>query len=294
MSFPPPVLIPLGSALVYTLAAIYLKSASDRGAGPWRACFITNVVQAVCFGFWWLQGGTEPGWALLWEAGLAGTLFFVGQVLTFAALGRGDVSVVTPALGSKVLFVALFGAAFGAESLTSAIWVAVMLTLIAVTLLGGGRRRAAASTMLPCMSMAVGSAPCYAVHDVLWQMWAPAWGFGRFAPTTFAVVALLSLTLIPKFSAPLSQLPKQAWIALIPGSILLSIQASGIAYAIITYQQITVTNIAYNSRGIWSVVLVWVFGHWLGNNEPSAGKAIMLRRLTGAVLLLAAIFLIVR
>jgi hypothetical protein len=47
----------------------------------------------------------------------------------------------------------------------------------------------------------------------------------------------------------------------------------------------------YNTRGIWSVVLVWVIGHWFSNTERSIGKRAMLRRLAGALILLAAVLL---
>ena len=72
---------------------------------------------------------------------------------------------------------------------------------------------------------------------------------------------------------------------------MLSIQATGIAYSIATFHEVTTTNILYNTRGIWSVVLVWVIGHWFENAERSHGASVMLRRLAAALLLLAAVFL---
>jgi hypothetical protein len=45
---------------------------------------------------------------------------------------------------------------------------------------------------------------------------------------------------------------------------------------------------------LWSVVLVWVVGHWFGNVERSVGRAVMTRRLLGAAILLGAVFLVRR
>ena len=64
--------------------------------------------------------------------------------------------------------------------------------------------------------------------------------------------------------------------------------------AISLANEVTRTNILYNTRGLWSVVLVWVVGHWFGNVERSVGQAVMTRRLLGAAILLGAVFLVRR
>ena len=51
-------------------------------------------------------------------------------------------------------------------------------------------------------------------------------------------------------------------------------------------------NVLYTTRGVWGVLLVWVFGHWFANTERSLGPAVLTRRLIGAILLLAAIALV--
>ena len=75
------------------------------------------------------------------------------------------------------------------------------------------------------------------------------------------------------------------------GGLLLTIQAMGIAYCIAVYQEVTVTNVLYNTRGLWSVALGWVVGHWFSNSEKQVGRSIMTRRLIGALILLAAVYL---
>ncbi len=63
------------------------------------------------------------------------------------------------------------------------------------------------------------------------------------------------------------------------------------AYAIATYSQVTTTNIAYNTRGLWSIVMIWAFGHWFGNTERNRGTRTMLLRLGAAGLLVMAILI---
>jgi hypothetical protein len=120
------------------------------------------------------------------------------------------------------------------------------------------------------------------------------WGFGPFAATMFLTIAVMSLGLIPFFSAPMRGLAGSSWRWAIGGGFTLSLQATGMAYSIATFHEVTTTNILYNTRGIWSVILVWVIGHWFDNAERDQGTPIMLRRLFAAMLLLVAVLLSIR
>jgi hypothetical protein len=107
----------------------------------------------------------------------------------------------------------------------------------------------------------------------------------------FGTVALLSFSLIPLFSEPLSKMPRRSIAWAVSGGVVLSLQATGIAYCIAVYKEVTLTNILYNTRGVWSVVLVWIAGSWFSNTESAVGNRTMFRRLLGALLLLSAVFL---
>ena len=289
----PPLLIPLLSALGYALAALMLKRATEGGAGPWRVSFLTNWVLAAIFSLLWLFPTEHPATAThVTHAIISGVVFFVGHVFTFLALNRGDVSVATPVLGSKVIFVALFSVLLGADTVTPAMWAAVGLTALATALLGSGgpvKRDALFRSLLYGFS----AAAAFALTDVLQQRWVKAWGFTHYAATMFLTVAVLSFGLIPFFRASLRTLPAVAWRWGLAGGALLAVQALGIAWCIVTIGA-TTTNVLYNSRGVWSVVLVWTVGHWFGNVERTQGRAVMLRRLAGSALLLAAIALIAK
>src|SRR3954468_7455775 len=113
---------PLISAAIYSFAALALKRATANGAGPWRISFVTNWIQAAFFAPIWLLGGQPFAWIHLGHAALVGLVFFFGQVLTFLALSRGDVSVTTPVLGTKVVFVAIFVVVLLRERVPSALW----------------------------------------------------------------------------------------------------------------------------------------------------------------------------
>ncbi|MGB8169496.1 MAG: DMT family transporter [Chthoniobacteraceae bacterium] len=290
---PSPLFIPLASAFGYPIAAMMLKRATENGGGPWRITFITNWVLAACFSVLWLFPVEHAvSLANLGHAFVAALLFFIGQLFTFLALSRGDVSVATPVLGSKVIFVALFTVLLGATVVTPAMWCAVLLTAAATALLGGGGK-VQRDALFRSLLYGFSAATVFGLTDVLQQRWVRLWGFPHFAAMMFLWNALLSLTLIPFFRGSLRALPALSWRWAVGGGATLALQASGIAWGIV-YIGATTTNVLYNSRGIWSVVLVWTIGHWFGNTERHQGRAVMVRRLCGSALLLVAIALIAR
>jgi len=286
-------LLPLLSALGYGFAALMLKRATERGVGAWRVTFITNWVTAIAFIPWWFTGGQPVTWMSLAHAAVCGTTFFIGNVLTFLAITRGDVSVTTPVLGTKVIFVAIFSVALAGEKLTPGLWLAALITAIATALLGGGRHPGA-QPIARSLLYGFTAASAFALTDTLMQRWAHLVGFGHFAPVMFGVIALLSFILVPFFREPLSALPALTWRWALGGAAMLALQAMGISYAIAVYREVTKVNILYNTRGIWSVVLVWFIGHWFENAERDHGARVMFRRLAGAALLLSAVFLSLR
>ncbi len=288
-----PLFIPLASAFGYPIAAMMLKRASENVGGPWRIAFIANWVLAACFSVLWFSPAEHSiSLANLGHAFIAALLFFIGQVFTFLALSRGDVSVATPVLGSKVIFVALFTALLGAAVVTPAMWCAVLLTAAATALLGGGGR-VQRDALFRSLLYGFSAATVFGLTDVLQQGWVRQWGFNHFAPAMFLWNALLSFTLVPFFRGSLGALPAASWRWALAGGVVLALQAGGIAWSIV-YIGATTTNVLYNSRGVWSVVLVWTIGHWFGNLEHTHGRAVLIRRLCGSALLLAAIALIAR
>ena len=286
-------LVPLCSALGYGFAALMLKRGTE-GAGPWRVNFFTNWVQAALFSLlWFVPVEHAVTFSKASHAVISGTIFFIGQIFTFLALSRGDVSVATPVLGSKVVFVALFSAALGTEKIGASMWLAVLLTAVATALLGIGHPHAQRDAILRSLIYGFSAASMYALTDITQQHWVHEWGFSHYAATLFLTVAVLSLTLIPLLRGDGREVSARTWVWIAGGGCTLAVQACGVAWAIVTIGA-TSTNVLYNSRGLWSVVLVWTIGSWFGNAERGRGRAVMLRRFAGSLLLLAAIFLIAR
>lgn len=292
MHAPAYLFLPLASSLVYVGAVLLLKRAAAYGVGVWRTAFVSNLAMGVFFAPLWLLGGAGRPVAELWQPATAGVLFFIGQIFTFKALQSGDVSVATPVLGVKVVLVAFFSVVLLTEPVPLKWWIAAGLSTMAIVLLNRADRRPHRKVGRTVVEAAL-SAACFAATDVLVQKWAPAWGVGRFLPLMFLAVAALSAGFVPFFSAPLRAVPRAGWPWLLGGSVALAAQAANMAITLGVFGDATAVNIVYASRGLWSVLAVWLVGHWFSNDEQMLGGAVLRSRLMGAGLMLVAIALVV-
>lgn len=293
MSFPLHLSLPLISSWLYVAAVLLMKRAADFGVGAWRTTFVANLVTFLVFlPLLGLGGKDQPGQAW-WQPIITAVLMLAGQSLTFLALERGDVSIATPVMGIKIVLVALLTTLILATPVPLAIWVAAALSTLAIALLnwgGGGFQQRTGQTIL----LSAGAALSFALFDVLIQKWTPLWGVGRFLPATFAIVALLSLGLIPLFPASLKTLSPQAWRWLGGGSLLMALQALVLIVALGVYGDATSINVVYATRGVWSVVAVWLVGHWFQNAEQQLGKHVLKYHLAGAGLIFVALLLVLQ
>ncbi len=287
-------LLPLLSSLLYVGGALFLKQAGGYGVGLWRTTFVANLICGVSFNILWFLGGRFPSITLWWQPAVVALLFLTGQILSFLAIERGDVSVATPVLGVKVVMVAGFVTLILRESVSPALWLAAIFSSVGIVFLNrGGAGQSHHHTGLT-IALGMLAAACYALFDVLVQKWSPAWGAGRFLPMLMWFVALYSLALIPFFHAPLRAVPRPAWRPLLCGGALIATQGILLISSLSIYGQATSINVAYSARGLWSVLAVWWLGHWFENKERERGAGVLRWRLLGALLLLAAIVLVVR
>ncbi|MFA6960882.1 MAG: EamA family transporter [Opitutaceae bacterium] len=285
-------LFPLASSVAYVFAMLLFKRSADWGVGVWRTAFVSNIVIGLAFAPFWLLGGHDQPATLLWQPLLVALLFLSGQVFSFLSLHYGDVSVGTPVMGLKIVLVALGSALLLPDPIPLKGWIAAFLSTLAIILLSRGESRPRHAVGRTVLTAALAAAS-FALFDVLVQIWSPAWGVGRFLPLTCGAMALLSSGFIPFFSAPLRAIPRPAWRWLIGGSLSLALQSSMFVYAVGAFGDATAMNIVYSSRGLWSVVAVWLIGHWFANEEQTLSPAILRGRLVGATLILAAITLVV-
>lgn len=284
--FPLHLILPLASAVVYVAAALFLKRANDAGAGVWRTTRACNFITAAFFAPLVLLGGTLPGAGLWWQPAIVALLFVLGQMLTVFALRVGDVSIATPVMGLKIILVALFIAALLREPLTSGLWLAAALSSAGIALLhfGGPSAESHVGATILLAGLAAAS---YALFDVLVQKWSPVWGAGRFLPVMMGFAAVYSL-LLPRSQRDGARATEgNLWMWL--GAACLALQAVMLVSSIAIYRHAATANVLYSSRGLWSVLAVWLLGRRLGIREGALGSRVLAWRLAGAAMLMAAI-----
>jgi drug/metabolite transporter (DMT)-like permease len=289
----PYLLLPLASAVIYAVAALCLKIALGRGVTTWAVLFYSNLMLGILFAPLLLAGSS--GWNLGGAplALLSGFLFFLGQVGTFRSLQSGDVSIATPALAAKVVFVALLSLFIPGSRPDPDLWLAVILTMAGMVLLHRGPSRPA-SRPLPTLAWALMAALSFAAADIVVQIGAPAAGFTLFMPVMFATVTALSLPLLrPHILRPPRREVRAGalkWLAV--GVVLIGVQATGMASAIGLFGDATAANVVYGSRGLWSLLLLALVARRLGIKDSVFDRSTLLVRTTGCILILVAVMLV--
>lgn len=286
-------LIPLACAFVYVVSALAVKRAGAFGVGVWRINFIANWAMFAAFvPIWFWRGGEFRDLSEYWQPAVVALTFLGGQAFVFLALSRGDVSVTTPVMGTKVIVVAFLSSLLLAGELPLKWWIGAVLSALAVALLGLGEKRGEHRRVGLTIGLASVSATCYGLGDVLMARWVPAWGAGNFFPPMFLLVGLYSFAFVPFFSASLFALSKPGWRWAGLGALLLALNNAGIVMTIGIWGKPTAVNIVYSARGLISVLMVWAVGHWFHNSEQNLGARALRFRFIGAAMMVGAIALV--
>jgi drug/metabolite transporter (DMT)-like permease len=285
--------LPFIAAVLYVFAALSLKRAGEKGADIWLVAFVTNLICGLFFASLFVFPGTLHA-ELLWQPFVTALLFFAGQFLAFLSFHRGDVSIATPVLSLKIIMVAFFSVLLLNSAIGWMLWAASVLAALGVTLLsrssgsGSGAKFNVAYTLLTAGLAAL----AFAVFDVLVMKWSPHWGLGVFLPVMMAFVALMSFGFIPLFKKPVRDVSPDAWRWLWGGGALMSLQSLLFVGAIAYTGRGTVSNIIYATRGLWSVLAVWLLGHWFQSQEIKSGESkTLVLRLFSALLIISAVVL---
>jgi drug/metabolite transporter (DMT)-like permease len=281
----------LVAAVFYAAGAMVVKRSAELGVGAWRTAFVANML-AVLLNLPLLAFGGTVHPELWWQPLIVAVCYLSGQILTFLSFEYGDVSVATPVLGVKILIVAVLVAIWGGEAAHWQLWAAALLATLGIVLLNRRGTRTSHHHVGLTIVTAGGAAASFATLDVLVQRWSPYWGLGRFLPVTVGIAGVLSLGFIPRFRAPLSAIPWTTWRWLLGGTLIIGVQSAVFVSLVAAKGHAASINVVYASRGLWSVLLVWWLGHLVKSREQHLERAVLISRLSGATLMVAAIALV--
>jgi drug/metabolite transporter (DMT)-like permease len=302
-----PLILPLIAAIAFAAGSMVFKRAFAEGASLAHAVVVNNVILGLLFLPLMAWDPQPVPWDRLHLPFLTASTFVAGHLFNVAALRVGDVSVATPLLGVKVVFVALiarfaFGLPLSDSQLTATVLTSAGVLITGLTDFKPGRRTGW-TTLL-----ALGCAGSFAVTDVLIQMWATEFGVLNFLSLLFGALALESILVLPllgfkarpdtrhrsifRQAAASLTAPPRAWRWIGLATALSAIQALLITGTIATWRDAAGVNVVYGTRGLWSLALVWWAGSWFGNAERrESGPRVLLARAIGGALILAAVVL---
>lgn len=285
-------LLPLSAAVVYALGSISIKRALGDGVVMGQSFHLSNVVLGLVFLPLLVPGWQKIDWSQVWHPLLMGTTFFVGHWLTFLAIRRGDISLVTPLMGTKVVFVALGVVVIAGTMPSPALWFAAVLTTLGIFVMGLGDLRGGHRLFFTIVTT-LASAVVFGVSDVLVSTWAKGFGAMPFLAIGSGTVALWSLAMWLWQGRPVF-FPKGtgtgwAW----AGAVFIAVQAMIMGIGLALFDDATGINIVYASRGLWVLAIVVVFGSRFGNHEHRDRGRSFLWRVAGTVLLTIAIVIAV-
>lgn len=278
-------LLPFCSSILVVCGLLCLKRAQERGVSTWTSMILVCWSSACVFPALTLMGGTMQPASMLWQPAIIGGLFLAGQLLTFLAVARGDVSIAAPVLGIKVLIVPAASRFFVEEELSARIWIAAAIAMVGIAFVQTSDATIHRSRIVASVGYAVLAACAMTLFDLLIQRWAPHWGAGYFLPIAFACAALLSLAFVSLADRPADLRQMGVTGLLAAGAILMALQAIGMTLTIGLFGDATRVNIVYSLRGLWGVVLTWIVAHHISASGAGASHRTMVMRLIGAALI---------
>lgn len=291
MNYSPELLLPVAAAAAYCLSVLFVKaSTADGKLSPTSILATTNFLMFLAFLPTLLCNWQSVNPHLLWQPLLTGIFFAIGNWATFLCSHKGEVSLMTPIMGIKILLVILFlHIIVGGETPKSLIF-AGLLCCAAVFIMGysksdttprGKRLWTYALAAIACIS--------YAMCDVLFQKFSGNFDGMIILSLNNIVLAILSVPYIKTFCRNFRNANNKTLLLGAFSAILMTAEAVLMVIAIIGEVGAGLCNILYNTRGIMSVLLILAAGH-INPSLRELNKASTLRRLTGSAMIMLAVY----
>ena len=279
------------AAIAFALGSMMYKRAYAEGATLAHTAILNNVVLGIVFLPLLALEKRPVAWEKWHQPVITSFFYVIGHLLNVVALRFGDVSLATPLLGSKIIFVALVGWLVFGSQISGGLWAAAALASIGVAMMGYTEvhfsRRLGLTT-----TTALGSALFFSLTDSAIQAWGSGFGGWSFLALQFAGLGAFSLLMLPWFGMRSLRAPASAWKWIFAGIALSGLQAILITCTIAFWKNAVGVNVVYATRGFWSIVFVWTVGHWVQNTERATiGGRGMALRLGGTVLIFGAMVL---
>ncbi len=285
-------LIPLGSAILYALGSVLVKRGLKEGVSMMQVFHLSNLVLGVVFLPLFFLETKDIDWSELWKPAVFTAIFLVATWLTFLGLKRGDVSLVTPLMGTKVVFVAVGITFLTGRDPGPALWLAAAMTATGIFVMGLGDLKKGKHVIFTIF-VTLSSAGCYGLYDVILSSWGADFGAAAFLSLSCLGVSFGTIVIWLFQGRPSLKVKpvaaKTVWI----GVTLIALQSLGLGLALGYFNDATGINVVYASRGLWVIVIVITIGSYLGIQEHKQSGKGFIWRIIGTLILTSAIVIAV-
>lgn len=288
------------AAIVVSFAIIFTKRAYADGAKQNHILISTTVFQPFIYTLLFLLNGEatinwdQLHWTLIYSA-----LISIGMLIGFTAIKMGDASIISPIMGSKVVFVAIGTYIFSIGIMSKEVIIGVILCVVSILLLGIEFKKTdtekqdkyGKDIILPII-LALIAIIFLGLSDIVIQEKAPAMNqlvFLVVGSTITAIVFLIRgfITKV-RINTAAKSVKKWIWLAGLANGGAGLILGLSIAY----YGHATEFNIIMGSRGVISVIAIALFANALKLKEAQKSTLTLIMRFLGSVCILIATALV--
>lgn len=286
----PDILFPVFAAACYAFGVIAIKCASkNKTISGMSLLTMNNLLSGAVFIPQIFFAPALPEISIIWQPLLAGAFCAAGNLATFICAERGEVSLMTPIMGVKILFVLMFSNIMLHAKLPSSIIFAGAMCCAAVFLMGKSKGKPDRQKFRFTVFLALCACASYAACDVLMQKYAPNFSTRSMIALTTVAMPVSVIPFIPKLISELKKSNAEtvafgaiSSIMLVGESFLMFISITGKIGA-------AMSNILFNTRGIIAIALIYALGTKSMKLRELDGNS-ALRRTLGAIMILTAIF----
>ncbi len=284
---------PLVAAALYSLSVILVKLATDGNRlSPNSILVFMNVSMWLFFLPSLFTDGGIKDISLVWQPIVVGIFFAMGNFATFLCAHKGEVSLMTPIMGVKILFVLLLSKVLLGMELPATMVSAGIICCAAVFIMGYSKGAGSGGKEWITFALAMWACTSYAACDVLIQKFSPNFSAISMLCISNFVLILSCAPYFGTFARDIKRASKRTLTLGFFASTLMVIEALFMFMALTHGVSAPLCNILYNTRGIMSVAFVYAIGrHVCGLETLTQGSAI--RRTIGSLMILGAVALAV-
>ncbi|MEP3212015.1 MAG: hypothetical protein ABJQ29_02365 [Luteolibacter sp.] len=275
--------MPLIGAVLHPLLGLLVQRATKLGVRQPVILGFANLMTLAIFSVYLRPDFSAEFSFIDVLAVISGLCFFGGQWFAVQAVRNGDLVVNSSAMGSKVLIVAVLSASVGLEKAGIGLIAGALLAAAAVYLVTGATAERWKANRVT-LWLTLGACVFFALADFMVGWKSRETGAARWLIIMMGTSGAVSVfMLIPRWEqVKLALSERSTALPVLGAGVLMGLQALVVNMAFSIFGEPTLSNIAYSTRGVMAVFIVWTI-----TKRGRSGMGV--RQLAGAALMVLAL-----